>query len=271
MPRLSLSTAWDEAKQILGRDGGLLTAVALALFVLPELVSGIVAPTIETSPSLAGRLIALLAALIGVVGQLAVIRLALGPSTTVADAIAHGFKRFPAVLGAVLLLGLAIAVVVIPLLAILIAAGVIDMPSGGTTPPSFGIAVWVMVIGSLFLAVKFIMTIPVASAESPGPLAILKRTWRITSGNYWRLFAFELLLLVSALVVLIAAQTVGGTLAHVVDGDVEAFSLSALILSLFVAVAEAAFTVFASVMLARIYVQLAGRAEAQPGVPTTGI
>src|SRR5690242_13821495 len=195
MPRLSLSIAWDEAKRIIGRDGGLLTAVALAMFVLPELLSGIVAPTIETSPSLTARIIALVAALVGVIGQLAVIRLALGPSTTVGDAIGHGFRRFPAVLGAVLLLALAIAVVVIPLLAICIAAGVIDMPSGGTTPPSFAIAVWLMVIGSLFLAVKFIMTIPVASAESPGPLAILKRTWMITAGNYWRLFVFELLLL----------------------------------------------------------------------------
>ena len=271
MPRLSLSIAWDEARHILARDGGLLTAVALALFVLPELVSGLVAPTIETSPTMTARVISLIAAFIGVIGQLSIIRLALGPSTTVADAIGHGFRRFPVVLGAVLLLALAIAVILIPLLAILIAAGVIDMPSAGQTPPSFDMAVWAMVVGSLFLAVKFIMTIPVASAEHVGPLAILKRTWKVTGGNYWRLFVFEILLLVSALVVLIAAQTVGGTLAHVVDGDVEPFSLSALILAVFVAVAEAAFTVFASVMLARIYVQLAGRAEAQPTVPTTVI
>lgn len=271
MPRLSLSIAWEEAKQILGRDGGLLTAVALALMVLPELVAGLVTPSIEVEPTTVGRIVALLAALIGVVGQLAIVRLALGPSTTVGNAIGHGVRRFPAVIGAVLIIALAIAVVLIPLLALLIAAGIIDMPSEGQITPSFAVAVWVMVIGSLFLAVKFIMTIPVASAENLGPLSILKRTWRITTGNYWRLFVFEILLIVAAIVVLLAAQIVGGSIAHVVAGDVRPFSPSALVLAIFVAVTEAAFTVFASVMLARVYVQLAGGGEAQPSVPTTGI
>lgn len=271
MPRLSLSIAWEEAKRILGRDGGLLTAVALALLVLPELVAGLASPTIEVEPTAFGRLVSLLAALIGVIGQLAIIRLALGPSTTVGDAIRHGARRFPAVLGAVIIIALAVAVILIPLLAVLIAVGVTSIPGEGQMTPSFAIAIWAMVIGTLFLAVKFIMTVPVAGAENVGPLAILKRSWRITSGNYWRLFVFEILLIVAALVVLLAAQLVGGTAAHVLAGEVTPFSPAALVLAVFVAVAEAAFTVFASVMLARVYVQLSGGAEAQPSVPTTGI
>lgn len=271
MARLSLSVAWDEARQIIARDGGLLSAVALALMVLPQIISGLVVPTEDPAPTIAGRLIVFAAILIGLVGQLAIVRLALGPSTTVGQAIAHGFRRFLPVIGAILLIGIAIGIILIPLLAILIGAGLIEMPSGGQESRSFAIAVLLIVVGSLFLAVKFIMTVPVASAEHAGPLTILKRSWRLTSGHYWVLFAFELLLLGTALVILIAAQVVGGSIGQVVDGDMRPFSTSALILAVFLSVAQAAFTVFASVMLARIYVQLAGRAEARPGVPTSGI
>ena len=49
------------------------------------------------------------------------------------------------------------------------------------------------------------------------------------------------------------------------------YGLSALVFGLAVAVVQAAFTVVTAVMLARIYVQLAGAGEAQSGVPKSGI
>ena len=38
MAKLSISQAWDETRLILARDGKLIAAVALALFVLPGIV-----------------------------------------------------------------------------------------------------------------------------------------------------------------------------------------------------------------------------------------
>lgn len=268
MARLSLSDAWEDSKRIFARDGGLLTAVALALFVLPEVVAGVVTPPTITNPTISGRIIGLIAALVGVTGQLAIVRLALGPSTTVADSIRHGFRRFPAMLGALVLLGLGLLVILIPLMAVLMAAGIVDLPDGRPSP-SFMVLVLVVSIACLFVAPKFMMTVPVASAEEAGPLAVLKRGWALTNGSYWPLFGLEMLLLVAAVVLLLTAQLVGGIIATVV-GDVTPFSISALILAVFVAAAQSAFTVLASLMLARIYAQLAGRA-ARPGVPTTGI
>ena len=46
---------------------------------------------------------------------------------------------------------------------------------------------------------------------------------------------------------------------------------SALVLGLAVGVIQAPFTVIAATMLARIYVQLAGRGDAQVSVPSSGI
>ena len=87
---LSISRAWDETRDIFNRDGSLLIAVSLALIVLPGVLVGIIGPqTPAAAESASGgiQLLRLLAALITIVGQLALIRLALGPSTTVKDAI----------------------------------------------------------------------------------------------------------------------------------------------------------------------------------------
>ena len=108
-----------------------------------------------------------------------------------------------------------------------------------------------VVIAALFLAVKLIMTVPVASAEQAGPLTILKRGWKLTSGHYWTLFAVEILLLVAALVLLISAQFVGGAIAQLL-GDIEPFSLSALVLALFMGAAQAVFTVLAWIALSYV-------------------
>ena len=268
--QLSLSRAWDETRTIFARDGGLFSAVALALVLLPQMVAGLAAPSSTGDEGMGARLIALVAAFTSIVGQLAIIRLAVGPSITVGGAIRHGFRRFPATFGAILLLVAAIALIVIPLIAILLAAGIIDMPVEGAVPSrSVATLALVLVVLSLFAAVKFVLTVPVASVEEIGPLAILKRAWALSNGNYWRLFAVEVLLMLAAVVLLIAAQMVGGTLAGIVGGAPQPFTLSALIIALFIAVAQAAFTVLASIMLARVHVQLAGAGDTSATVPRT--
>ena len=57
--------------------------------------------------------LALVAYLIALAGQLALIRLALGPSVTVGAAIAHGGKRLPIYLRGVLMIVFALLIVLI--------------------------------------------------------------------------------------------------------------------------------------------------------------
>src|SRR3954453_17946139 len=100
MAGLSLSKAWDDTRDIFVRDGGLLISVALALFVFPETIVGLLMPPVGTTMSVPGRAIWIIGALIGLLGQLALVRLALGPSTTVGDSIRHGARRFLPTVGA---------------------------------------------------------------------------------------------------------------------------------------------------------------------------
>lgn len=270
--KLSISRAWDQTRDIFRRDGGLITAVALALIVLPEVVVGIVAPPEPgaTEPAAGAQMLRLLAGLISLVGQLAIIRLALGPSTTVGAAISHGLRRFPSTLGAFALLVIVMGLVLIPTAAVLsILMGVdLNQLSQAPTPGMAMLFLIIVIIGAL-ISVRFTLLAPVGSAEALGPFGIFKRTWQLTAGHYWRLLGLVALLLIAALFLLLTASVIGGLLARLVGGEISAFSVGALIVSLVAGAAQGAFSILASVMLARVYSQIAGR-DAEASVPSTG-
>ena len=261
MTKLSIGQAWEETKAITAREGRLLGAVALALVALPSVVSGLVAPGGLLSPQPRpawATAILILASLIALAGQLALIRLALGPATTVGEAIGHGLRRMPIYLLAVVLAACAIMLASLPLGFILAALGVqLEGESLPVTPATVlvGLAYLALI---LFLFVRLLMAGPVASAEAAGPIAILKRSWALTSGQWWRLFGFIVLFLIAAAVAQLAIGATIGTLVVALLGPLKPLSASALLVSLVGALIAAAVTVFLTTMLARIYVQLSG-------------
>ena len=106
MSALSISGAWEETKALLARDGRLFASVALALIVLPAAVMGVVDPRVSQGDAAPGwfNLLIFVVSLISLAGQLALIRLAFGPSVTVGGAIGHGLRRLPAYFLALLVL-----------------------------------------------------------------------------------------------------------------------------------------------------------------------
>lgn len=274
MAKLSISRAWDETREIFRRDGGLLVSVALALIVLPEVVVGLVDPRTGSAEASAGivQLLRFIAGLVTLIGQLALIRLALGPSTTVGDAIGHGAKRFLPALGAIVLLFVLLAIIVFPLVVIAALLSGVDVTQMSGAKPSGPAALLMLlvVILALALSVRFTLVSPIASAEQIGPIDIVKRSWNLTKGHYWRVLGLVLLLLVAAIVLLFAAGIIGGILARLISQDIEPFSVAALLVALLAGIAQGAFSVLASVMLARVYAQLAGH-DAEASVPSSGI
>jgi hypothetical protein len=61
----------------------------------------------------------------------------------------------------------------------------------------------------------------------------------------------------------------GGIIGRLIDPEMSPFSVSAFVVSLATGIAQGVFSVIASVMLARVYVQLAGTSQAEVSVPTT--
>lgn len=263
MAALSISRAWDETRGALRSDGTLLTAVALAMFVLPGVVADLVtpaAPAGQMAPMGYWTVIGFVAVLISLIGQLAVVRLALGPRITVGEAIAHGARRAPAYVGAALIW-------IFPMLLVL---ALLIAPYQGnpqSAPPAVLLGVLVFVALFLFVAVRLVIASSVASAEPIGPIAILKRSWRLTNGHWWKLFGTLLVFLVMLLIVMAALGAVLGSVVVLLLGEAEPLSVSALLLALITQIVSAVLTTVLLVLLARIYAQLADAPRAEVSVP----
>lgn len=270
MHKLSISRAWDESKVVLSRDGKLLSIVALALIALPSAVATFVNPPPSETMSLGAGLIGLVTSLIAMLGQLALIRMALGPADSVGGFIAHASRRMLPYLGALILLVLAFVLLAIPFAIALTAAGASFEPGAPKQMPP---AAWVLTLIFfgilLFLAVRMLMSSPVAVAEEGGSLHIIKRSWRMTGGHFGKLFAFLILFMVAALVALLTTGSLAGLFARLAFGAIEPLSGSALFVGLVQGLVTAAVTAVFAAMLARIYTQLAGPDPASVSVPSS--
>lgn len=260
---LSISKAWEESRGLLASDGRLFSIVALALIGVPTMISGLIEPETATATTREGPglidVVVLIFALIALVGQLSLVRLALKPSVTVGGAIAHGARRMPVYFVTALIIGLGLLVLIIPIVAVGMASGVeIDR-----TMSNFTSTMWLMLLVvcaiMVFVGVRLMMGTPVATAEQAGPVEIIKRSWALTHGVWWKLFGFMVMLLVGAIIVLIAVGAIVGSIVTVALGPIEPMSTSALVVGAVQGLFNAAFTTVFAVMLARIYVQLSGK------------
>jgi hypothetical protein len=272
MATLSISKAWEETKMILARDGRLIGAVALALILLPETIGAVVAPSAELSgeqPAGWTGIVTILVAFAGLVGQIAIIRLVIGPAISVAEAIQHGLKRLLPGFAALLLFAIPLALILCILLVAFVGpAGLEGLRGGEITDPKIGWAILIFVAIAFAVSVRFQLSMSVTAGENAGPLTILRRSWELTAGHYWRLLAFLVLAFITAVIVLLTAQFMAGILAKMLFGDVAPFSLSALVVGLISAAVQTGFVMAISTMLARIYVQLSGRGVTS--VPKSG-
>lgn len=262
MSALSISSAWEETKALLARDGRLFASVALALIVLPAAVMGVVDPRMQQGDVTPGWLVVMIivVSIISLGGQLALIRLAVGPSVTVGGAIGHGLRRLPVYLVTIILLSFGSALLIVPLAIIGMVLGVGFAP-GAEAAMSGPIILLVVlfVIALLVIMTRFLVAMPVASVENAGPITILKRSWELTRGQWLKLFGFLVVFSIGALVTLAAVGAVLGSLTALLFDARGPLTLGALVESLLATIVAGALSVIFTLMLARVYAQLSGR------------
>lgn len=271
--KVSIGQAWDETRGVLARDGALIATVALALLVLPGALVGMVAPPgSELANSGGTGLPILLSTLIAFAGQIAIARIALGPPLTVGQAIGLGFRRFLMFFSAWVLWLLPF---VLAIAAVLGATGIDltaltpDNPNPPQLPLWANLAVLALTIALFVVAARMLLLTPAAAAERGGPIALLKRSWELSRGNAWKLFALLVLVGLVFVVLVLGLGSAIGSVVVLALGRPEAFSVSALLLSLLEGVLSAVVSVGSAVMLARIYAQAAG-ASVMASVPEAG-
>jgi len=265
MASLSITEAWNETRALLKREGRLIFPLTFLLMALPGAILQAMIPPGEpgTMPAAGPWLYFFPISIVSsIVGALAISWLALTPGTSLGEALQVAVRRFLPVLGALLLLGFAAGLLMLPL-TIGLALVAVD-PGGGqpelTGAMLFGLLAYLLLI--LFLWVRLMLMTPVAAVEKAGPIAMIARSWALTRGHFWKLLGFVLLLTLVVVVTMLAVSAVGGLLIILVAGQPQpgsvAMFLALLLSALFQAVVSAVFTVF----LARIYAQLTGRIAA---------
>lgn len=268
MSELSLSRAWEETATILVREGGLLTAVALALIVLPNVVLAVVGVPIGSQATTIAELVYVASVLLSFVAQIAINRLAIGPSVTVSEAIVQGFARLIPVFAVLIVLVLILFVIALVVASVLNAAGAMTLPTAGK-PPTPGLVALLVILTALLFTI-FQLIFPLAAVETGNPIRLFTRSWQLARHHYLRLLAFVAIVFIGFGLVVVAIQFGLGSMIVLFLGQPNPGSVAALILGLIGGIAQAAFTIVTAVMLARIYLQLAGR-EPQAGVPSSGI
>ncbi|HEV2596591.1 MAG TPA: hypothetical protein VGU01_15475 [Sphingomicrobium sp.] len=262
MPKVSISQAWDETRAVLVRDGRLIASVALALIVLPGVVLNVLVPngvTVGTGQQAAWVALGLLVLLLTFIGQLSVLRLAMGPHIAVGEAIRHASFRVLPFLGAFVLW-------VVPFLVLGSVPYTIIRSHPADASTAAGIGLLAVMAAAMFLAIRLLLIGPVASAEPGGSLKIIRRSWELTEGNWWRLFGFVLMFAIGAMVLILAVSNGLGLVARLTIGPVTPLSVAGLVLVLIAQLLTAGIYVVLFVMQARIYQQLAGTHEGRTGL-----
>ena len=274
MRRLSISLAWEQTKSCLAADGRLLATVAAALVSLPIAVVDVIGPNGFTKDNLQSPefiVLGIAVLILLLTGQLSIIRLAIRPSVSVGDAILHGVRRLPFYVLASMVVGVSLLVLAIVLGMGLFAAGAPANPEQLATSPAFGAAALVFLLVYCFLWVRILaISAPVAGAEPVGPITIIRRSWDLTAGHFWRLLAFLLLFFVGGAIALKAVQLVAALVATIALGPLNSLSPSALVVALIDGIANGVFITILTVMLARVYVQLSGGGSIDVSVPSSG-
>ena len=264
MAKLSLSKAWDETREVIARDGKLIATVALAMFFLPGVVAGVIDPAARPLPTtLTEAVIAILVAIIALVGQLAIIRMALGARMTVGEAIGHGARRVPIYIVAGLIWA-----------GPMIVAGALVGPEIWQSPQNASggqaVAALVILLALIIIGIRMMMTSSVASAERTGPLDIVKRSWQLTSGHWWKLFGLICIFLLLMLVIMAAVGAIIGIASALLFDPIEPMTVGALFVAACTQLVSAVLTTGLLIMLARIYAQLSGPAHDAVTVPSSG-
>ena len=257
---LSIGKAWEETSAFLGREAKLVAPVALATFALPAILAGWAFPMGGTGGG--AGLLMVLVLLVALIGQMTVILLVNGWRGSIGQAMGTAARRLPALVAALVIVFLPIAIIAtFAVGGSMFRAGITDpaalTPEMLAKMPAFLWGVLLFTILMIVLGVRMFPISAITVSEPAGPIALLKRSWRLTRGTFWRLLALVILLGLVAVVLDWAATAVVGSIAALVAGEPKPFNTSALLVALATGFVGALVSSVSAAMAGRVYAQLA--------------
>jgi hypothetical protein len=272
MANLSITAAWNETVDFVRREARLLLPLAFIFVSLPSAILKIFMPMPAAPgepPAMGAWLVLLPIVFVAtIVGNLAMSWLALRPGASVGESIGRGGKRFLPLLGALLLLGLAggLLFFIAAMVAVVIVPGALASAQAGATTPAMATAAAVTILlilpFLLFVGARMVALTPAAVAEEGGPIALLRRSWRLTAGNSLKLVGFLLLVGIAVSVIGYVVEALFGILFITVAGPIRPGSASLVLVAIVLAIVNTVVAAYLASLIARLYAQLAGKDEA---------
>jgi hypothetical protein len=259
---VEMERVWDRTAAFLrAHSRTLLTVAALAMFV-PAVLAGLVeAAAVRAGGAVggAGMLVRLIASVLTLWAELAIVALAAGSASTRA-ALRQAGLRLPVVIGFALLLTLAMVLLSLPAVAILGAYGFDFMAAadGERASPSAVAAAWiglyllVLLPLLLWIGARLSLVIPVVVEERRG-LGAIARSFALTRGIAAKIIGMLLLYGVVSLVVTAAVQFAAGTVFAILFGNGEGLGVASVLTLLLTALVEIALAVLLWAFTGKLY------------------
>ncbi|HTG37367.1 hypothetical protein [Sphingomonas sp.] len=273
---VKMTGVWDRTSDFLRDDAARWFPVAVGLIFLPNLLSGIADGAVAGQPtamSAATGIAAIAFALLTLWGGAAISALAMRVSRP-GEAVAHAGRRLPVIVGLTLLL-LAIAVALVVPLALILAAGGVDMTrlaatestmpemSGGTAMLLLAYGLTLSIV-SLWVSARLLVLVPVILAERLGVKSI-GRAWRLTRGHGLRLVGVLLLYGLVAGISTMAVSAVAGLAGALVSGDTPGIGIGTVLVAAAVAVVATLLTLVQGAFVGKLYAALTSVDGVGPG------
>lgn len=227
MARITVSDIWTDGWALVQRHLPTVGPIAAAFLFLPQVLDAAIAGPPKSGETALGWG-GMIAALVGIFGQLAIASILLGgprAPATVGGALSQSARLTPRFLMIFVLLIVAAIPVVLLAGAALAALGVKPDPASiraGGSGVTF-IVVALLALG-LYVGARLLPMMPTLIGEDASPLATLKRSWSMTRGEGSRLTLFLLSFIAAALFATIIAMVVGGAVIGLLLGSTD-FSL----------------------------------------------
>jgi len=263
---LSIEEAFQWTQRLVAREWKLLLPVAFAFLAVPQLAFNLLMPVAITEsfgkgdPQLVMQLLekapwvmpsAIAVQVIALAGALAIAALALVPRISVREAIGLGLQRLVVLVGAMLLLFVAMA------LSVFLIAALLQLlrlnPAGQKlllVGVIFGIAfgVWI----------RLVMLAAIIVVSRAGPVAAIRLAWELSAGAFWRILASVLIYTIGAQVVVLASTFALGAIFILICSAIGAPALGPVLSITYASLASAAFWAGFHVLAASFYRQLGG-------------
>lgn len=272
---VKMGAVWDRTTKFLrANSGAVLTIAGLAIF-LPTVAGTVLQAALAgdepTSTSAAGGIVSLITTIISMLGQIALVALAIDATLGTNGAFSVAGRRLLPVIGVSILVSLIFLLLFLPLIVILFGSGVdwaalqagdaSTMPEmTGGTALFLGLYTLVLVPVIFWLAARFSVIMPVVVWERLGVGAI-GRTFRLTKGYALKIIGVFILFLIVFIVAGLAIGGVFGAILALTTDGVQGLTVGGILMAIIMGLLTVIFTVIYTVFLTKLYKSLIEETE----------